>query len=222
MLRRHRKRNSFTLMAFSNAQLAVLLSSQCCSMPEPGQPVQGHAVRGGAVQHRHRVRLKNCRITIIKVGQGHRQRGAKGGGAKVVTSTTIKATMGQQCCLQLSAHQQCCQAHSCHAPTKQCFSFFPSAFSCSFSCFALSHILNVYCNCYCCCCSLFFLLLAVNRIWQHWQRYGGGAREKSRVRQVLARSVLWPHYSAKLEQPSLLCSALLYSALLRLRLGLCI
>lgn len=166
MLRRHHKRNSFTLMAFSNAQLAVLLSSQCCSMPEPGQPVQGHAVRGGAVQHRHRVRLKNCRITIIKVGQGHRQRG---GGAKVVTSTTIKATMGQQCCLQLSAHQQCCQAHSCHAPTKQCFSFFSSAFSCSSSCFALSHILNVYCNCYCCCCccSLFFLLLAVNRIWQH-------------------------------------------------------
>lgn len=185
MLRRHRKRNSFTLMAFSNAQLAVLLSSQCCSMPEPGQPVQGHAVRGGAVQHRHRVRLKNCRITIIKVGQGHRQRGAKGGGAKVVTSTTIKATMGQQCCLQLSAHQQCCQAHSCHAPTKQCFSFFFICFFLLFLIFlmfiAIAIAVVAVARCFCCC----SLSTAFGNTGK-----GMGGRQQSRVRQVLARSVL--------------------------------
>lgn len=48
-----------------------------------------------------------------------REQAVKGGGARgvlTVTSTTIKATLAQQCCLQLSAHQQCCQAHSCHAP----------------------------------------------------------------------------------------------------------
>lgn len=74
-----------------------------------------------------------------------------------MTSTTIKATMGQQCCLQLSAHQQCCQAHSCHAHQAMFFIFFIFFFFflflflfllfCSFS-----HILNVYCNRFCCCC----------------------------------------------------------------------
>lgn len=66
-------------MAFSNAQLAVLLSSQCCSMPEPGQPVQGHAVRAGAVQHRHRVRLKKLPHNNHKSGPGAEAKGAEGG-----------------------------------------------------------------------------------------------------------------------------------------------
>lgn len=130
-----------------------------------------------------------------------------------MTSTTIKATMGQQCCLQLSAHQQCCQAHSCHAHQAMFFIFFIFFFSSSSSCFALSHILNVYCNRFCCCCCRCQPHLAtLAKVWE--------GRGNSRVRQVLARSVLWPHYTAKLEQPSPLYSAFLLR--LRLRLGLCI
>lgn len=132
-----------------------------------------------------------------------------------MTSTTIKATMGQQCCLQLSAHQQCCQAHSCHAHQAMFFIFSSSFFFLFLLFCSFSHILNVYCNRFCCCCCRCQPHLAtLEKVW------GEGGTEHSRVRQVLARSVLWPHYTAKLEQPSPLYSALLLR--LRLRLGLCI
>lgn len=84
-----------------------------------------------------------------------------------MTSTTIKATMGQQCCLQLSAHQQCCQAHSCHAHQAMFFIFFIFFFFFLFSCFALSHILNVYCNRFCfCCCRCQPHLATLAKVWE--------------------------------------------------------
>lgn len=128
-----------------------------------------------------------------------------------MTSTTIKATMGQQCCLQLSAHQQCCQAHSCHAHQAMFFIFFIFFFFLFLLFCSFSHILNVYCNRFCCCCCRCSLSTAFGNTGK-----GMGRGGNSRVRQVLARSVLWPHYTAK--------TGATFSALLRLRLrlGLCI
>lgn len=199
-------------MAFSNAQLAVLLSSQCCSMPEPGQPVQGHAVRGGAVQHRHRVRLKNCRITIIKVGQGHRQRG-RVAGPKSWPQQQLRQQWGNNVVCNCRLINSVAKRIRATPPPSNVFHFFSSAFSCSSSCFALSHILNVYCNCYCCCCccSLFLLLLAVNRIWQHWQRYGGRGAESCQAGLGSLGFMATLHCKTGATFSALLCSTLFCS-----------
>lgn len=208
-------------MAFSNAQLAVLLSSQCCSMPEPGQPVQGHAVRGGAVQHRHRVRLKNCRITIIKVGQGHRQRG-RVAGPKSWPQQQLRQQWGNNVVCNCRLINSVAKRIRATPPPSNVFHFFHLLFLAlflvllfliflMFIAIAIAVVAVARCSF---CCSLSTAFGNTGK--------GMGGRQQSRVRQVLARSVLWPHYTAKLEQPSLLCSALLYSVLLRLRHGLCI
>lgn len=84
-----------------------------------------------------------------------------------MTSTTIKATMGQQCCLQLSAHQQCCQAHSCHAHQAMFF-IFSSSFFLPLPLVLLFLIFLMFIAI-----AFVVVAVAVNRIWQHWQRYGG-------------------------------------------------